>query len=82
LLEYVAFAGLEAPSYGSDVFYSSSGVLSVHVVGGYVSSSFCGKSVVRDYICASDVFSGSSYLVCCKHLYVVYGQCFFLVFSV
>ena len=47
---YVAYAGLTVPSYGSDVFYSSSGVSSVHIISGYGGSSFWGKSVVRDYV--------------------------------
>ena len=75
-LVYVSFAGLEAPSYGSDVFYSSSGVSSVHVVSGYDSSSFCGKSVVRDYFPVSRVFSGLYFDTRLERRYVGYGLFF------
>ena len=77
----VSFAGLEALLYGSDVFYSSSGVSSVHVVSGYGSSSFCGTRVVRDYVLGSRVFSGLYFDTLCDCRYVVYGLCFAFVCS-
>lgn len=56
VVDVVGAIGESAPSYGSSVF-SYSGVSSVHVVPSYSGSSFCGVSVVRDYVERTAAFS-------------------------
>lgn len=56
-LVYVAYSGEKPPSFGTNVFADSSGVSVLHVIPEYAGSSCCGKTIIRDCVVPSRLFT-------------------------